>query len=119
MRIHHDPRLSRPERVCRPGNSKRPNRPLPGGKARPGNFDAQFGHGEVLQMLGELVQAVRACQRALAVKPDSVQVLMNMTAACGWRCLPSPRLRNAGARRRMGGRADVGTYRGKACSGTR
>ena len=83
-------------------------------RLEPGNFDAQFGHGEVLQMLDKLVQAVRAYQRALAVKPDSVQVLVNMTGA--YLRLDMPRSAMAAARRAVElapedgrARADLGT----------
>ena len=40
-------------------------------RLEPRNFDAQYGHGLALQMLGRFVEAIRAYQRALAIDPDS------------------------------------------------
>ena len=39
-------------------------------RLEPRNFDAQYGHGLALQMLGRFVEAIRAYQRALAIAPD-------------------------------------------------
>lgn len=47
-------------------------------KLEPRNFDAQFGHAVALQMLGRLVEAVRAYHRALTIDPDSADANRNI-----------------------------------------
>lgn len=42
------------------------------------NFDAQYGHGRALQMLGRFAEAVRAYHRALTIRPDSVDANRHM-----------------------------------------
>ena len=47
-------------------------------KLEPRNFDAQFGHALTLQMLGRLVEAVRAYHRALTIEPGSPEANRNL-----------------------------------------
>ena len=47
-------------------------------KLEPRNFDAQFGHAVALQMLGRLVEAVRAYHRALTIEPESSEANRNL-----------------------------------------
>jgi tetratricopeptide (TPR) repeat protein len=44
----------------------------------PRNFDAQYLHGLVLQLMNRLDEAVRAYLRALAVRPESFEANMNL-----------------------------------------
>jgi len=41
-------------------------------------FDAQFGHGRALQMLGQLLRAVQAYHRALTIVPDHAEANLNI-----------------------------------------
>jgi len=47
-------------------------------RLEPRNFDAQFGHGRALQMLGRLVDAIRAYQRALTINPTHTGANLNI-----------------------------------------
>lgn len=47
----------------------------------PGNFAAQFGHGQALQSLKRFADAVQAYLRALTINPDSVPANMNVARA--------------------------------------
>jgi tetratricopeptide (TPR) repeat protein len=47
----------------------------------PANFDAQFRHGLVLQLLDRLAEAVRAYLRALAIRPHDAQANLNLATA--------------------------------------
>jgi tetratricopeptide (TPR) repeat protein len=47
-------------------------------RLEPRNFDAQFGHGLALQMLGRFVEAVRAYQRALTINPMDARANLNL-----------------------------------------
>ncbi len=44
----------------------------------PGNFDAQYRHGLMLQLLDRLTEAVRAYLRALAIRPTDFDANMNL-----------------------------------------
>lgn len=44
----------------------------------PGNFDAQYGHGLMLQTLSRLNEAVRAYLRALTIRPDDLSANLNL-----------------------------------------
>ncbi|MCL4211676.1 MAG: tetratricopeptide repeat protein [Phycisphaeraceae bacterium] len=46
-------------------------------RLEPRNFDAQYKHGLALQMLGRFVDAIRAYQRALVVRPSSHEANLN------------------------------------------
>ncbi len=47
----------------------------------PRNFDAQYGHGLVLQMLNRLADAVRAYLRALSINPNDFNANLNLATA--------------------------------------
>ncbi len=47
----------------------------------PGDFQAQFGHGRSLQMLGRLGEAIGAYQRAIVANPKSAEASLNMSTA--------------------------------------
>lgn len=47
----------------------------------PRNFDAQYGHGLMLQLLDRLSDAVRAYLRALTIRPDDVDANLNLATA--------------------------------------
>jgi len=47
-------------------------------KLEPANFQAQYGHGVALQMLGRLVEAVRAFRRALDLQPENPRANLGM-----------------------------------------
>ncbi len=47
-------------------------------KLSPRSFDAQFGHGRALQMLGQLLRAVQAYHRALTIVPDHPEANLNI-----------------------------------------
>lgn len=47
-------------------------------RLEPRNFDAQYGHGLALQMLGRLVDAIRAYHRALTIAPDNFKANLNI-----------------------------------------
>jgi tetratricopeptide (TPR) repeat protein len=47
----------------------------------PTNFDAQFGHGVVLQILGRVVDAIKAFHRALSIDPDNFDANTSMASA--------------------------------------
>jgi tetratricopeptide (TPR) repeat protein len=47
-------------------------------RLEPRNFDAQYGHGLALQMLGRLVEAVRAYHRALTIQPEHPKANLNI-----------------------------------------
>ncbi len=44
----------------------------------PANFDAQYGHGRMLQLLQRLAEAVRAYLRALAIRPTDFGANLNL-----------------------------------------
>lgn len=46
-------------------------------RLEPRNYDAQYKHGLALQMLGRFVDAIRAYQRALVVRPSSHEANLN------------------------------------------
>ena len=46
-----------------------------------GNFDAQFGRGNALQVLNQLVDCIRAYHRALLIRPDDFDANLNMATA--------------------------------------
>lgn len=48
---------------------------------QPSNFDAQFGHGRVLQSLNRISEAVRAYLRALSIRPDNFEANLNLATA--------------------------------------
>jgi tetratricopeptide (TPR) repeat protein len=48
---------------------------------QPANFDAQYGHGRVLQALNRLAESVRAYLRALALRPDHFEANLNLAMA--------------------------------------
>lgn len=48
---------------------------------QPTNFDAQFGHGRVLQLLNRVAEAVRAYLRALAIRPDNFDANLALASA--------------------------------------
>jgi tetratricopeptide (TPR) repeat protein len=47
-------------------------------RLEPRNFDAQYGHGRALQMLGRFVEAIRAYQRALTIDPAHKKANLNI-----------------------------------------
>lgn len=47
----------------------------------PRNFDAQYGHGLMLQLLDRLSDAVRAYLRALTIRPDDFDANLNLATA--------------------------------------
>lgn len=47
----------------------------------PRNFDTQFKHGTVLQLLNRLSDSVRAYLRALAIRPDDFNANLNLATA--------------------------------------
>jgi tetratricopeptide (TPR) repeat protein len=47
----------------------------------PANFEAQFGHGLVLQMLDRVADAIRAYLRALAIRPNDFEANLNVATA--------------------------------------
>lgn len=47
----------------------------------PSNFEAQYNHGLVLQLLNRVTEAVRAYLRALAIQPDSFDANLNLATA--------------------------------------
>lgn len=47
----------------------------------PRNFEAQYGHGLVLQLLDRLADAVRAYLRALSINPDDFNANLNLATA--------------------------------------
>ncbi len=47
-------------------------------KLEPRNYDAQFGHAVALQMLGRLLEAVKAYHRALTIEPESPEANRNL-----------------------------------------
>ncbi len=47
-------------------------------RLEPRNFDAQYGHGLALQMLGRFVDAIRAYHRALTIQPDNFNANLNI-----------------------------------------
>ena len=47
-------------------------------KLAPRSFDAQFGHGRALQMLGHLLRAVQAYHRALTIVPEHPEANLNI-----------------------------------------
>lgn len=47
----------------------------------PANFDAQYGHGLVLQILDRVAEAIRAYLRALAIRPDDFDANLNVATA--------------------------------------
>ncbi|GJM18761.1 MAG: hypothetical protein DHS20C14_09740 [Phycisphaeraceae bacterium] len=47
----------------------------------PANFDAQYLHGLVLQLMGRVHESVRAYLRALAIRPDDFEANMNLGTA--------------------------------------
>ena len=47
-------------------------------RLEPRNFDAQYGHGLALQMLGRFVDAIRAYHRALVIEPESFNANLNI-----------------------------------------
>ncbi len=47
----------------------------------PGNFDAQYLHGLVLQLMNRVDESVRAYLRALAIRPDDFEANMNLGTA--------------------------------------
>lgn len=48
---------------------------------QPTNFDAQFGHGRVLQSLNRVAESVRAYLRALSIRPDHFEANLNLATA--------------------------------------
>lgn len=47
-------------------------------RLEPQNFEAQYGHGLALQMLGRFIEAVRAYQRAISIDPDNPEANANL-----------------------------------------
>lgn len=47
----------------------------------PANFDAQYGHGLVLQLLDRVAEAIRAYLRALSLRPDNFDANLNLATA--------------------------------------
>lgn len=47
-------------------------------RLEPRNYEAQYGHGLALQMLGRFVDAAKAYQRALSIEPDSAEANLNV-----------------------------------------
>lgn len=47
----------------------------------PTNFDAQFGHGLVLQLLDRIAESIRAYLRALSIRPDDFDANLNVATA--------------------------------------
>jgi tetratricopeptide (TPR) repeat protein len=47
-------------------------------RLEPRNFDAQYGHGLALQMLGRFVDAIRAYHRALTIDPENFNANLNI-----------------------------------------
>ena len=47
-------------------------------RLEPRNFDAQYGHGLALQMLGRFIDAIRAYHRALTIHPDNFNANLNI-----------------------------------------
>jgi len=47
----------------------------------PANFDAQYGHGLVLQLLNRVAESIRAYLRALAIRPDDFDANLNVATA--------------------------------------
>ncbi len=47
----------------------------------PSNFDAQFNHGLVLQLLNRLSEAIRAYVRALSIEPNDFEANLNLATA--------------------------------------
>jgi tetratricopeptide (TPR) repeat protein len=47
----------------------------------PANFEAQYSHGLVLQLLNRVAESVRAYIRALAIKPDDFDANLNLATA--------------------------------------
>lgn len=47
----------------------------------PANFDAQFGHGLVLQLLDRVADSIRAYLRALAIRPNDFEANLNVATA--------------------------------------
>ena len=45
------------------------------------NFEAQFGRGKALQVLNQLVDAIRAYHRALLIRPEDFDTNLNMATA--------------------------------------
>lgn len=50
-------------------------------RQQPANFDAQFGHGRVLQAMSRVAESVRAYLRALAIRPDHFEANLNLATA--------------------------------------
>jgi tetratricopeptide (TPR) repeat protein len=47
----------------------------------PANFEAQYGHGLMLQLLSRVADSVRAYLRALQIRPDSFDANLNLATA--------------------------------------
>lgn len=50
-------------------------------RLEPRNFEAQYGHGLALQMLGRFVEAIRAYQRALTINPEHPKANLNLATS--------------------------------------
>lgn len=50
-------------------------------KLEPRSFEAQYGHGLMLQLLGRAAEAVRAYLRALDIRPNDAEVNLNLATA--------------------------------------
>ena len=50
-------------------------------RLEPRNFDAQYGHGLSLQMLGRFRDAIQAYQRALTIRPDDSRTNLNVATS--------------------------------------
>jgi tetratricopeptide (TPR) repeat protein len=50
-------------------------------RLEPQNFDAQYGHGVALQMLGRIGEAIRAFQRALNIRPESFDANLGLATS--------------------------------------
>lgn len=50
-------------------------------RLEPDNFDAQYAHGLVLQLLDRVAEAVRSYLSALAIKPDDFEANLNIATA--------------------------------------
>lgn len=50
-------------------------------RLEPRNFDAQFGHGRSLQMLGQFLRAVQAYHRALSIDPNHPDANHNIASS--------------------------------------
>lgn len=47
-------------------------------RLEPRNFDAQYGHGLALQMLGRFAEAIKAYVNAVQIRPDSLMANLNL-----------------------------------------